>query len=183
MNKSAQEQVPDGLGLADEGLVRWVSEVRRSVGPSCREAGAQRLRASAQARTASRPRGPELPLVQNLRIDHGLAVRLYRPTLDLRPTVLYLHGGGFVMGDLESHDGTCRRLARIADVTVLAVDYRLAPEHPVQRRSRTPSAPLFGPVSIFRNWAATLRPASRWPVTAQAVPSRCWRPCACTQAA
>jgi acetyl esterase len=59
-----------------------------------------------------------------------LVVRLYRPSLDLRPTVLYLHGGGFVLGDLESHDGICRRLARIADVTVLAVDYRLAPEHP-----------------------------------------------------
>jgi acetyl esterase len=130
MNKSVQEQVPDGLGLADVGLVRWVSEVRRSVGPSCREAGAQRLRSAAQARTASQPRGPELPLVQDLRTDHGLAVRLYRPTQDLRPTVLYLHGGGFVMGDIESHDGTCRRLARIADVTVLAVDYRLAPEHP-----------------------------------------------------
>ena len=130
MNKSAQEQVPDGLGLADEGLVRWVSEVRRSSGPSCREAGAQRLRAASQARSASRPRGPELPLVQNLRIDRGLAVRLYRPTLDLRPIVLYLHGGGFVVGDLESHDGACRRLARIADVTVLALDYRLAPEHP-----------------------------------------------------
>lgn len=115
--------MPDGLGLADVGLVRWVSEVRRSVGPSCREAGAQRLRAAARARTASRPRGPELPLVQDLRTDDGLAVRLYRPTQDLRPTVLYLHGGGFVMGDLESHDGTCRRLARIADVTVLAVDY------------------------------------------------------------
>jgi len=130
MNKSVQKQEPDGLGLADEGLLRWVSEVRRSVGPSCREAGAQRVRASAQGRTASRPRGPELPLVQDLRTDQGLAVRLYRPTLDLRPTVLYLHGGGFVIGDLESHDGTCRRLARIADVTVLAVDYRLAPEHP-----------------------------------------------------
>ena len=130
MNRLAQQQVPDGLGLADEGLVRWVSEVRRSVGPSCREAGAERLRSAAQARWASRPRGPELALVQDLRTDQGLAVRLYRPTLDLRPTVLYLHGGGFVMGDLESHDGTCRRLARIADVTVLAVDYRLAPEHP-----------------------------------------------------
>ena len=130
MNKSVQEQVPDGLSLADEALVRWVSEVRRSVGPSCREAGAQRLRASARARWAFRPRGPELALVQDLRTDQGLAVRLYRPSLDLRPTVLYLHGGGFVMGDLESHDGTCRRLARIADVTVLAVDYRLATEHP-----------------------------------------------------
>jgi acetyl esterase len=130
MNKSGQEQVPDGLGLADVGLVRWVSEVRRSVGPSCREAGVQRLRAAARARTAGRPRGPELPLVQDLRTEQGLAVRLYRPTQDLRPTVLYLHGGGFVMGDLESHDGTCRRLAGIADVTVLAVDYRLAPEHP-----------------------------------------------------
>ena len=122
--------MPDGRGLADEGLVRWVSEVRRSLGPLCRKAGVQRLRAAAQARSASRPRGPELTLVQDLRTDQGLAVRLYRPTLDLRPTVLYLHGGGFVMGDLESHDGTCRRLARIADVTVLAVDYRLAPEHP-----------------------------------------------------
>jgi acetyl esterase len=90
----------------------------------------QRLRAGAQARTASRPRGPELPLVQDLRTDHGLAVRLYRPSQDLRPTVLFLHGGGFVMGDLESHDGLCRHLARIADVAVLAVDYRLAPEHP-----------------------------------------------------
>jgi acetyl esterase/lipase len=129
MNRSVEEPVPDGRGLADEGLIRWVSEVRRSVGPSCREAGAERLRASAQARWASRPCGPELALVQDLRTDQGLAVRVYRPSLNLRPAVLYLHGGGFVMGDLESHDGTCRRLARIADVTVLAVDYRLAPEH------------------------------------------------------
>jgi acetyl esterase len=44
--------------------------------------------------------------------------------------LLYLHGGGFVMGDLDSHDSTCRRLARTADVTVMALDYRRAPEHP-----------------------------------------------------
>src|SRR5664280_3167823 len=55
-DKSVHEQVPDGLSLTDKGLVRWVSEVRRSVGPSCREVGAQRLRASAQARWDSRPR-------------------------------------------------------------------------------------------------------------------------------
>jgi acetyl esterase/lipase len=44
--------------------------------------------------------------------------------------VIYLHGGGFVVGDLDSHDGICRRLARTADVAVLAVAYRLAPEYP-----------------------------------------------------
>jgi hypothetical protein len=87
MEKSVEKEVPDGHGLADEGLVRSVSEVRQSVGPSCREAGAQRLRVSARARSASRPRGPELPLVQDSRADQRLAVRLYRPTLDLRPTV------------------------------------------------------------------------------------------------
>ena len=57
--------------------------------------------------------------------------RLYLPATDgPHPTVVYLHGGGFVLGDLETHDQTCRRLCLDADVVVLAVDYRLAPEHP-----------------------------------------------------
>lgn len=43
--------------------------------------------------------------------------------------LVYYHGGGFVIGDLESHDGLCRRVARDARVHVLSVDYRLAPEH------------------------------------------------------
>lgn len=124
------EQLPGEHCLADEGLARWVEEARQSVEPSCRDVGVERLRADIRARAASRPPGPELPLVQDLSTDRGLVLRLYRPALDPRPAVLYLHGGGFVMGDLESHDDTCRRLAKIADVTVLAVDYRLAPEHP-----------------------------------------------------
>ncbi|MGW9212008.1 alpha/beta hydrolase [Embleya sp. NPDC055664] len=56
--------------------------------------------------------------------------RLYRPTLDAVPLVVYLHGGMWSIGGLESHDRLCRRLAVAARVAVLAVDYRLAPEHP-----------------------------------------------------
>ena len=62
-----------------------------------------------------------------------LQARLYRgaatPDGPL-PGVLYLHGGGWVVGDLASHDGVCRRLANLAGCRVLALDYRLAPEHP-----------------------------------------------------
>jgi acetyl esterase len=59
-------------------------------------------------------------------------VRHYVPTTggSPAPTLVFLHGGGFVYGDLESHDALCRFLAERAGVRVLAVDYRLAPEHP-----------------------------------------------------
>jgi acetyl esterase len=63
-----------------------------------------------------------------------LPARLYIPTSrlgnGLRPTMLFLHGGGMMYGDLESHDAVCRFLAERAGVQLLAVDYRLAPEHP-----------------------------------------------------
>jgi acetyl esterase len=60
--------------------------------------------------------------------------RFYAPT-GLSPTipaplVVYFHGGGFVVGGLDTHDGVCRLLAASAGVTVLSIDYRLAPEHP-----------------------------------------------------
>ena len=45
------------------------------------------------------------------------------------PLIIYFHGGGFVMGDLESHDLVCRHLCKETDTTVIAVDYKLAPEH------------------------------------------------------
>ncbi|MDZ7629031.1 MAG: alpha/beta hydrolase [Parvularculaceae bacterium] len=47
-----------------------------------------------------------------------------------RPTLVYYHGGGFIYGDLDSHDQLCRRLARIGDLRVISVEYRLAPEAP-----------------------------------------------------
>lgn len=57
-------------------------------------------------------------------------VRVYTPVVDRGRVVTYLHGGGWVVGDLDTHDPVCRRLANSVGATVVAVDYRLAPEHP-----------------------------------------------------
>jgi acetyl esterase len=60
-----------------------------------------------------------------------VAVRLYRNRgAHPRPATLFFHGGGFVFGDLDSHDPMCRALARESNTMVVAVDYRRAPEHP-----------------------------------------------------
>jgi acetyl esterase len=58
-------------------------------------------------------------------------VRVYWPADDgtPRPAVVYFHGGGWVLCDLDTHDGACRRMANAVDAVVVSVDYRLAPEH------------------------------------------------------
>ena len=64
--------------------------------------------------------------------DGSLKARLYTPkgAAAPGPGLVYFHGGGFVIGDLDTHDSFLRRLAAASGVRVLAVDYRLAPEHP-----------------------------------------------------
>ena len=60
-----------------------------------------------------------------------VAVRVYRPDVDgSAPVLVFLHGGGWVIGNVDSHDVTCRALCRDAETVVVSVDYRLAPEHP-----------------------------------------------------
>jgi acetyl esterase len=102
---------------------------------------------------------PRRPLHPELRVQDrtipgpagSIAVRIYWPPSDsgdgqdgaAAPVVLYLHGGGFVIGDLDTHDGTARQHAVGADAIVVAVDYRLAPEHPY-------------PAAVEDAWAATL---------------------------
>ncbi len=60
-----------------------------------------------------------------------IPLRIYRPEGDEpKPAIVYYHGGGWVIGGLDTHDGACRAFADAVDATVVSVDYRLAPEHP-----------------------------------------------------
>ena len=59
----------------------------------------------------------------------SVPIRVYRPSDAERPLLCYLHGAGFVAGDLDSHDQICRLLAARVGAVVAAIDYRLAPEH------------------------------------------------------
>jgi acetyl esterase/lipase len=63
----------------------------------------------------------------------SINIRIYTPLdapRDLLPGMAFFHGGGWVAGGLDTHDGVCRRLANASGCRVVAVDYRLAPEHP-----------------------------------------------------
>ena len=80
--------------------------------------------------------GPEVGSVEDLTVPGSagpIPVRVYRPSSPGSQTpgvVVYFHGGGWVVGSLDSHDPICRELCCGADVVVVGVDYRLAPEHP-----------------------------------------------------
>jgi acetyl esterase len=72
------------------------------------------------------PRSPS-----SVPLHRDVPVRIYRPAEPARAGVsVFFHGGGWVFGDLESHDGVCRSLTRNSGITTVAVHYRRAPEHP-----------------------------------------------------
>jgi acetyl esterase len=89
------------------------------------------------SRTVLQPDPEDVALVRDLAAAGpagAIPLRLYRgvATQDgaTLPVLVFFHGGGWVIGDLDSHDGVCRRIANDASCCVIAVDYRLAPEHP-----------------------------------------------------
>lgn len=77
--------------------------------------------------------GHKVERVQDLQIPardgHPVPARLYAPSREPLPVLVYFHGGGFTIGSVATHDALCRQLSHLAHCAVLSVDYRLAPEH------------------------------------------------------
>lgn len=89
------------------------------------------------------PRAP-LERVEDVQIPGpagAMPARLYAGSRARLPVLLYLHGGGFTIGGIETHDSLCRQLALRSGVAVISLDYRLAPEHPF-------------PAAVDDSWAA-----------------------------
>lgn len=64
-----------------------------------------------------------------VRDGQSIPARLYAPSRDVLPLLVYFHGGGFTVGSVATHDSLCRHLSHLAQCAVVSVDYRLAPEH------------------------------------------------------
>ena len=89
-----------------------------------------------ERRFFTQPDAPQVALVQDLQATgpHGaIPLRLYKPSVttsgQVLPVLVYFHGGGWVIGDLDTHDTLCRELANGSGCAVVAVDYRMGPEN------------------------------------------------------
>lgn len=107
---------------------------KRRRGPQHSDLTVAQVRELARSRLGAPDRLPALHSVRDLGFP-GVAgpvpARLYTPSNAVNlPLIVYFHGGGFVTGDLDTHDSIIRQLAVACDAIVLSVDYRLAPEHP-----------------------------------------------------
>ncbi len=109
--------------------------IERRVPPVHTLSPADARRMYLERRGFTQPAPLPMAQVRELKTDGGTPLRLYRPAAGTLPLLVYFHGGGWVIGDLDTHDVLCRHLAAAAGCAVLAVDYRLGPEH------RFPAAP------------------------------------------
>jgi acetyl esterase len=104
--------------------------IERRVPPVHLLSPAEARRMYLERRFATQPEAPPVGEVRALQTDGGVPLRLYRPAgAGVRPVLVYFHGGGWTIGDLDTHDVLCRELCLGAGAAVVAVDYRLGPEH------------------------------------------------------
>jgi acetyl esterase len=117
----------------DPDIAAFLRSLQQLDAPEPGENAVAQARARLRALTVDR-RGPttrlEVARVTSTALAGSVPARVYRPhTATPVPTVVYLHGGGWVAGDLDTHDVHARTLCRDLDAVVVSVDYRLAPEH------------------------------------------------------
>jgi acetyl esterase len=129
------------LNLLTPAMAGLLDRIRRARRPPLHALSVAAARAAyeAGAEVLDLPRAP-LPDVTALTVA-GRPARRYAPQVRPLPALLYLHGGGFVIGSLETHDSLCRQLALRSGCAIVSLDYRLAPEHPF-------------PAAVDDTWAA-----------------------------
>ena len=117
-----------------KGLLKFIEE--RKLPPTHTLAPPEARTFYRERRFFSQPDAPEMASVRDLKVagpGGDIAVRIYRPAGSaadaILPVLVYYHGGGWVIGDLDTHDVLCRELANGAAICVIAVDYRMGPEH------------------------------------------------------
>ncbi|PZW37843.1 acetyl esterase [Humitalea rosea] len=122
--------------MLDRDAAQMLEAIASAARPPWDALSPEEARASYMAgREATMPAPMPVAEVRDIAIPgpHGaIPLRLYRPATapaSGSPALAFFHGGGWVLGNLESHDGVCRHLAGRSGCVVVAVDYRLAPEH------------------------------------------------------
>ncbi|MEV0977282.1 alpha/beta hydrolase [Streptomyces sp. NPDC049915] len=130
------KSVPSSWERLDADALLVAQAIAEALPIPVRELGAQAARELLASTPSDRPLTP-LDRVEAVIVptrSGPLRARLYHPpgspAEDLRPTLLYLHGGGFVLGTLDGVDEVCRAIAARSGWAVLSLEYRLAPEHP-----------------------------------------------------
>ena len=113
---------PQARALLDLMIERQVPPVHTLPVPEARRMYLER-------RGFTQPAPPPVAEVRELKTDAGTSLRLFRPAAGTLPLLVYFHGGGWTIGDLDTHDVVCRHLANTAGCAVLSVDYRMGPEH------------------------------------------------------
>lgn len=129
-----EENSPDFLvdRAADVEIAKYLQVLRATPWIASQDIGVVAMREASRKRASLRPPGATMESVRDFVVAGQIPIstRLYVPASSITSLLVYFHGGGWIIGDLDSHDALCRDLAKAANCAVLAVDYRKGPEHP-----------------------------------------------------